>query len=399
MSLGMPVAGSWRFANFYFFYFCTVAIIVPYWSVYLQYLEFSPTEIGQLTAILVITKVVAPTIWGAIVDRSNLVRGQSMSILHFATAGALLSYLFLYWPDGRISFWWMATVLFVYSVFWNACIPQVEAATLNHLGGERFRYGVIRLWGSIGFIATVMGLGYLLDRYSPAIILHAGALTFLAVFVSSFLLSSKVAGPRPDDTIVPLKKLLNGRVLLVLILCTLMQTSHAPFYTFFTIYLESYDYSNAHIGWLWSVGVVFEILIFLAGYRLLRQYRLMNLLTFTMLAAAVRWTLLAAFPQSVAVVWFAQALHAVTYGLNHIVMMQLIDQFFQGRYQVRGQALYISVSFGIGGALGSVASGYIWSGFGANMVFYASAFLMLLASLIAMVFLVPREEKLPVRSM
>lgn len=395
----MPTRGSWRFANFYFFYFCTVGIIVPYWSVYLQHLQFSPTEIGQLTAILVITKVVAPNVWGSIVDRTNLAQGHSLKILKLATGGALVSYLFLYWPAQSVGFWWMAGVLFAYSVFWNACIPQVEAATLNHLAGERFRYGMIRLWGSVGFIVTVLGLGYLLDHYSPNIILHAGAVSFLAVFAVSFLLSRKQGNTKPDSTVIPLKKLLNKRVVLILVLCTMMQASHAPFYTFFTIYLEGNDYSNAHIGWLWSVGVVLEIVVFLLGYRLLSQYRLMNLLTFTFVCAALRWLLLAAFPQSVPVVWFAQALHAITYGLNHSVMMQVIDQFFQGRYQVRGQALYLSVSFGVGGALGSGLSGYIWSGFGANMLFYFSGFLMLIASLLAMIFLVPREETLPVREM
>lgn len=395
----MPSSGSWRFANFYFFYFCTVGIVVPYWSLYLQYLEFTPTQIGQLTAILVVTKVVAPNLWGFIVDHTNMARGHSMNILKLATGGALLTYLLLYWPTGDIGFWGMALVLLGYSLFWNACIPQVEAATLNHLAGERFHYGLIRLWGSVGFIVTVLGIGYLLDTYSPAIILHVGALSFLAVFVASFLLAGKQVGPKPDTTVVPLKRLLNRRVVLVLFLSTLMQASHAPFYTFFTIYMEGYEYSKGHIGWLWTIGVVFEIIVFILGYKLLRQYRLMNLLTFTFFVAAIRWGLLAAFPENMLLVWLAQILHAITYGLNHSVMMQVIDQFFQGRYQVRGQALYLSVSFGIGGAFGSVASGYVWSGFGPNTLFYASSILMLIACVLAISFLVPRAEKLPVRSM
>ena len=293
----------------------------------------------------------------------------------------------------------MAAVLFCYSIFWNACIPQVEAATLNHLEGERFRYGVIRLWGSVGFIVIVLGVGYLLDRFDPGILLHLGAATFVAVFIASFLLSNKQAGPRPDATVVPIRQLLNPRVVLVLLLCTMMQASHAPFYTFFTIYLESYNYSNAHIGWLWSVGVVLEIIIFLFAYRLLRQYRLISLLIVTLWAAVLRWLLLAAFPDNVALTWVAQSLHAITFGLNHIVMMQLIDQFFQGRYQVRGQALYVSVSFGLGGALGSAVSGYIWSGFGSNALFYACAAFMLVAAVLASLFLRPEEQQLPIKSM
>lgn len=398
----MPVAGSWRFANFYFFYFTTVGIIVPYWSLYLQHLQFTPTEIGKLTAILIITKVVAPNVWGSIADHSNLVRGHSLNILKWATGGTLVIFGLLYLPEranGELSFAMMAAILFGFSVFWNACIPQVEAATLNHLGAQRFRYGVIRLWGSVGFIVTVLGLGYLLDIYGPGLILHAATVCFIAVFGASFLLTKTHSGSTVDSKVVPLTRLLNKRVILILVLCTLMQMSHAPFYTFFSIYLESYAYSKAHIGWLWSVGVVFEILIFWLGYRFLNQYRLTSLFTFTLLIAALRWGLLGALPDSVAIVWVAQVLHAITYGLHHSVMMQLIDQFFQGRYQVRGQALYLSVSFGVGGAAGSVISGYVWSAFGANELFYLAGGLMLLATIVAGIFLTPKAETIPIKSM
>jgi PPP family 3-phenylpropionic acid transporter len=145
--------------------------------------------------------------------------------------------------------------------------------------------------------------------------------------------------------------------------------------------------------------VVFEIAIFWLGFRLLRHYRLTSLLIFTFFAAALRWSILAAFPESVLLVWGAQVLHAVTYGLHHSVMMQLIDQFFQGRYQVRGQALYISVSFGVGGAFGSLVSGYIWTGFGANFLFYSAGGLMMVAALAALFLLRHRTEQLPIREL
>lgn len=397
--------GSWRFSNFYFFYFSSVGIIVPYWSLYLQHLQFTAAEIGELTAILVLTKVVAPNIWGSLADRINVRNGEALRILRWATGGSLVIFCILYLQEAsgvgvlKTNYWLMAFVLFGYSVFWNACMPQVEAATLNHLAGERFRYGTIRLWGSIGFIVTVLGLGYVMDYTGPSIILHAGAISFFALFIASFLLNSKLATKKADKTKVPLRQLLNKRVVLILAFCTLMQASHAPFYTFFSIYLEGYDYSKSHIGWLWTIGVIFEIGVFIVGYRLLRQYRLINLLTFTFAVAALRWFLLAQFPENLFMVWTAQILHAITYGLNHSVMMQLIDQFFQGRYQVRGQALYLSMSFGIGGAIGSAGSGYIWTAFGANQLFFIAAVLMLIVTLVSFFFLAPREEQIPIKSM
>lgn len=385
--------GNWRFANFYFFYYCTIGIIVPYWSLYLKHLDFSATEIGELTAILVVTKVFAPYMWAWIADRMNAKSGQSLSILKWATGVALASYSSLYLLGASgvgsmpTSFWFVAFVLFSFSMFWNACMPQVEAATLNHLGGERHRYGNIRLWGSVGFIFMVLGLGYAMDQLGPSIILHVGVVSFFMVFVASFLF--KGIGPRQhfEASSVPLKQLLTGQVILILVFSTLMQASHAPFYTFFSIYLESYDYTKSHIGWLWTIGVVLEIGVFLFSYRLFQKYSLANLLTLTFVSAAIRWALLGLFPETVVLVWFAQTLHAISYGLNHAVMMLLIDHFFQGRYQVRGQALYVSVSFGVGGALGSVSSGYIWSAAGSNMLFLSASGLMLVVSIASRIFL------------
>ena len=43
---------------------------------------------------------------------------------------------------------------------------------------------------------------------------------------------------------------------------------------------------------------------------------------------------------------------------------------FPGRLQGRGQALYSGVSYGVGGALGSLLSGYGWETLGSTQTFY-----------------------------
>ena len=393
---------SWRFSNFYFFYFTTIGIIVPYWSLYLQYLGFSATEIGELIAILTLTRVFAPYIWATIADQISLIKGNSFGLLKFASGASFLIFCLMFVIDSKVNdqFWTVAVITFAYSVFWNSCMPQIEAATLNHLAEHRFKYGAIRLWGSVGFIVTVLGLGYLMDAFGPNIILPAAALSFLIMFLASFLLSSKEPAKNSgDSSFMPLRSLLNRKVVIILVLCTLMQASHAPFYTFFSIYLEDHGYSKALIGWLWTTGVVFEIIVFMIGYRLLRQYRLTSLLSFTFLVAAVRWCVLAIFPENVFIVFASQILHAITYGLYHSVMIQLVDQFFQGRYQIRGQALYSSVSFGIGGAIGSAVSGVVWTMYGAKVLFIGAGVLMFIATVLSILLVQRQEEQIPIRSM
>lgn len=369
---------TWHFANFYFFYFATVGIIMPYWSVYLDYLKFSALEIGQLMAIFLFTKMLAPNIWATIADKVTARTGSSLGILKFATLATVLIYLFMNVVEG---FWPVAIVMLGYCIFWNASLPQLEAATLNHLADKQ-QYGKVRLWGSLGFIFTVMIVGGLMDFTGPQAILPAGAIALMALFFASLFMQSKktntVDVPQPAaPTKVPVSELLNPKVLVLLLLCLLMQISHSPLHTFMSIYLSDYGYSRFEIGVLWSVGVVFEILIFIGAATILKKWRLSTLLTFTFFVAATRWFLVGFFPDFVFIVFITQAMHAITFGLYHAVMIQLIDQLFVGHYQVRGQALYSSVTFGLGGAIGSYASGYIWQEFGKQQLFLAAGFLML----------------------
>ncbi|HHJ80569.1 MAG TPA: MFS transporter, partial [Candidatus Tenderia electrophaga] len=53
----------WRFSNFYFFFFASIGVLVPYWSLYLKSLGFGPAEIGELMAVIMATKIVAPNVW------------------------------------------------------------------------------------------------------------------------------------------------------------------------------------------------------------------------------------------------------------------------------------------------------------------------------------------------
>ena len=284
------------------------------------------------------------------------------------------------------SFWAVAAVMLGYCVFWNASLPQLEAATLNHLDDKR-QYGQVRLWGSLGFIVTVAGVGLLMDFTGPKSILPAGGVALVALFFASLLMRDGFVAPRKAQSDnVNVFDLLNAKVVVLLLLCLLMQLSHAPLQTFMSLYLSDYGYSNWQIGLVWTTGVVFEILVFIFAFRILDRFSLSSLLTFTFFIAAVRWVLVASFPELPAVVFLSQAMHAITFGLYHTVMIQLIDRLFVGQYQIRGQALYSSITFGLGGALGSFVSGYIWSGIGKQELFLFSGVLMFFVSVFSFFF-------------
>ena len=377
---------------------------MPYWGVYLDHIGFSAKEIGKLMAIFLATKMIAPNIWAWIADLLVARRGSAMGMVKLATLLTVLIYCLLYFADG---FWPVAIIMLGYCVFWNATLPQLEAATLNHISDKK-QYGRIRLWGSIGFIVTVSLLGLTMDYTGPAVILPFGAVALGLLFFSSLLMNSNALTKQADnegntaqasqisgsqtsysqasnsqtskERGERLAEVLNARVITLLVLCLLMQLSHAPLQSFMSLYLADYGYSSFQIGLLWSVGVICEIVVFIFAYKILGRYSLSALLTFTFLCAATRWLLIGLFPDIAFVVVLTQASHSITFGLYHAVMMQLIDRFFVGTTQIRGQALYSSITYGLGGAIGSYLSGFIWSDIGKQELFLLSGMLMILVT-------------------
>ena len=374
----------WRLSGFYFFYFASLGALIPYWSLYLKAEGFAVAEIGNLMAILMATKIVAPNIWGWIADHT----GRRMAIVRAGCLLALLSFAAVFWAE---TFWALALVMMVFSFFWNAALPQFEATTFHHLAGQTHRYSSIRLWGSIGFILTAWGLGGLMAGQGVNLLPGILLALFAAIWISSLLVPEEAAGHLSLDP-EPLRRILTRpHVAGLLIVCFLMQASHGPYYTFYTLYLQSYDYSLGLIGGLWALGVIAEVGIFLIMHRLEPRFGLRNLLLASLFLAMLRWILIGLFPQALPLLVGAQILHAASFGIYHAAAIHLVHRYFGRRHQGKGQALYSSLSFGAGGALGSFASGQAYGALGPQSMYLGAALLCLLGGLIAWR-TIPRES-------
>ncbi|MFO1429988.1 MAG: MFS transporter [Candidatus Competibacteraceae bacterium] len=366
-----------RLSGFYLCYFAILGVLLPYWSLYLQSLGLRPADIGALTAITLGTKVVAPNLWGWLADRT----GRSMRIVRLACLAALIFFAGVY-PAGD-SFTGLALVIALFSFFWNAALPQFESTTLNHLGTQTHRYSGIRLWGSVGFIASALLSGVLVQHWGIGGIPGLLLLLFGALWLDSLIV------PEPPQRLNrPRQQALSGvirqpAVIALLVVCFLNQLSHGPYYAFFSIYLQKLGYSGSPIGALWGLGVVAEIGIFLLIPRLLPALGARRLLLLAMALTSLRWWLLGRYAGQLGLLLFSQSLHAFSFGVYHATAIYLIHQFFKGRHQGRGQALYNSLSFGAGGALGSLAAGYLWSSWGPEITYLLAAGVSTLGFIVA----------------
>lgn len=373
----------WRLSGFYFFYFAALGTLIPYWGLYLQSIGFSALQIGNLMALLMISRIVAPNIWGWIADH----RDQRMSVVRWAALLSFFSYLGVFFGTG---FWWLATVMMCFSFFWNASLPQLEAATMTHLDGKASAYARVRLWGSVGFILAVISLGLLFDSHSTGWLLPIMSLFLFGVFLFSLTIPEAGVSQQDDHRIPFLKVLFRPEVFAFLFACLLMQASHGPYYTFYSIYLSEYNYSKSLIGGLWAFGVFCEIGVFLLLHRLQTVISLKAIMIVSSALAALRWCLIGSFPEQLAILILAQALHAATFGAYHAAAVEMVHGFFKGRHQIRGQAIYGSISFGIGGAIGSFYSGLSWSSLGAATTYYIAAGLAVIALVVTVFWIQPK---------
>jgi PPP family 3-phenylpropionic acid transporter len=167
--------------------------------------------------------------------------------------------------------------------------------------------------------------------------------------------------------------------------CFLMAVAHGPYYTFFSIHLADHDYSKTAIGAMWAVGVLAEIAIFACMPRLNRTFSPADLLAASFAIAVLRFVLIGWFSTWPVALFLAQLMHAATFGIFHAASLSCVHKLFRGRTQARGQAVYSSLSFGLGGTLGGLGSGIAWdrlgpSGtFGVASVCAAAGFVVLLS--------------------
>ncbi|MDP9783957.1 MFS transporter [Pseudomonas fluorescens] len=358
----MAALPYWRLSSFYLFYFALLGSTAPFLALYFDHLGFNAARIGELVAIPMLMRCVAPNIWGWLGDYT----GRRLAIVRFGAICTLLTFSLIFIDK---SYAWLAMVMALHAFFWHAVLPQFEVITLAHLTGQASRYSQIRLWGSIGFIITVVLLGRLFEWLSLDIYPVALVLIMAGIILASFWVpnAQPLQGPRVTGEGF-LRQLRNPGVLAFYLCVGLMQVSHGPYYTFLTLHLEHLGYSRGLIGMLWAVGVVAEVLVFLLMSRILARFSVRRVLLASFLLAALRWLLLGSLAEFLWVLLFAQVLHAATFGSFHAAAIHFVQRSFGPRQQGQGQALYAALA-GTGGALGALYSGYSWNALGASWTF------------------------------
>ncbi|MES2662529.1 MAG: MFS transporter [Pseudomonadota bacterium] len=384
-----------RLGSFYAFYFALVSLFTAFWPLYLaQY--YSLHHVGSAVAILLGTKLIAPYIWGWLADRD----GRRLFWIRCAAIATTLSFIAVFSTQ---NIFYVLAIHFIFSFFWNAALPQYEAFTIDSVAHHDFTYGQIRLYGSIGFIITTLIAGTVISYTSlntlPIMILIVMVFwTLSTYFVPKLPLSipsnkevSEIGKIKSYSSEVTKQRRI--ALTIFILTCFLMNLSHGPYYAFFSIALGEVGFKEQGIALLWSWGVIAEIVFFAWGAKVFRARSYSFIFTLCFIASFIRWICLPWFlsfsslPAMAISIFVLQTLHALTFGAFHSSCITWVANFFQSSQAGRGQAIYSSVSFGAGGALGALVSGWMWNDWGTSLFYLAAG-----ASLLGLMLLSCRNK-------
>lgn len=369
-----PAWQPWRMGLFFAAYFAGAGVLAPYFPLYLEHRGLSAAQIGIVMAVAQGMRILGPTAWGWLADHTT----ERVRILQFTSVAAAVCFVPVLFPGG---FGYLLLTMFAVHFFLTGPIPIAEAMTATQLRGDpqaAARYGRLRAWGSISFVLVVLATGVMLDWAG------VGLQPWLVLaFLSSTALVAQLVrdaphAPQAADG-VPVRALLaEARVRWFFLSVLLMIFAHGALYTYFSLHLAALGYSKSAIGVFWVLGVIVEIGFFFVQGRVFARVDPFRLLAASFALAALRFAMIAEFAHVIALLVIAQMLHAATFAVHHSASFLTIQRWFHGRATARGQALYVSIGYGVGGTAGSLLAAWLWSAVGASAAFLSSSIAALL---------------------
>ncbi|MCZ4281957.1 major facilitator superfamily domain-containing protein 6 [Kiloniella laminariae] len=337
------------YSIFYICVFMMMGIVLPFWPLWLKSRGISESDIGLILSIAPWIKILASPSIAYLSDRSGLQR----TILSATALVSAACFLGFYFSNSFIAFLILQACA---ASTYLSLIPLGDSQTLRAVRIHNLDYGRIRLWGSLAFILTSFGVGYVLERVDVDWRLWFILIALVCVAGASWLLPSLPTEPTNKNIKLLLK---NPKFLLFTLGAGMIIGSHAAYYAFISLYMQSLGYSESLIGTLWAIGVVAEILLFAFSDKLFKSARSLHLITLGAAAAVLRWLGLG-LSESLVIIIALQLLHALTFGATHLGAMAFISRHAPTGLSASAQSLYSGVANGLMMGMAMLLSSWLY---------------------------------------
>lgn len=339
----------------YFTYFFSYGIFLPFWGVWLKGEGIPPETIGILLGAGLVARFLG----------SLLIAPRVKDPAHLVTALRLLALLTLAFAIGFCfgnGWGWLMLVIAGFNLFFSPLVPLTDALAGTWQKQITMDYGRVRLWGSLAFVIGSALTGQMVSVWGHSAILYSLIISILAMLLGMMLKPSVMpqgeARTHSETERSLWEMLKEGPVWRFLLCVTLLQGAHAGYYSFGSIYWQEAGYSASTIGYLWSLGVVAEVVIFASSNFLFRRWNARNLLLLSDCCGILRWSLMAS---STELGWLLviQILHCGTFTVCHLAAMRFIAAR-KGPEVIRLQAVYSALAMGGGIAIMTVIAGFLF---------------------------------------
>ncbi|HRP10807.1 MAG TPA: MFS transporter [Terricaulis sp.] len=266
-------------------------------------------------------------------------------------------------------FWSLLLLGFIALSLLQAVTPLIEAALLRATAQGRISYGLGRGIGSVAFIVANIVGGFMVARFG------IGAVVVWVLLALASLLASSVFALTPDppaakapsrERFGALAALMRSRrFVIVLVSCGLIQCAHAFYYAFSTIAWRAQGVPAETIGLLWAFGVAVEVALLWSLAPIERRVSAEAMILVAAAGAVMRWIAMGFAPEG-AILWFLQALHALSFAAAHVGAMRLIYREAPDNAAAMAQTLYSSLSSGLLLGIATIASGWLYDWGGAK---------------------------------
>jgi PPP family 3-phenylpropionic acid transporter len=348
-----------RLSVFYAATFAIIGAYTPFFPLWLKAKGLDPAWIGVVIAMPTVARLTAVPAVTRFAERRQAVVPAILITSMLATAGfALLAAM-----TGPLA---IATMLLVTACAWTPTAPLTDAYALRGVAAHEVSYGPIRLWGSVAYIAGVLGTGVIASSIAPAHLIWA-VVAIAAISAASAAtlepLPAKLRSVATRRTSTASAR--RPAFVAILGAAALIQGSHAAYYSFSAMAWQAEGFSSTTIAVLWSLPIVAEIALFACSPRL--GLNNSTLIVIGGLAAALRWAVTGLEPE-LTVLIVVQLLHALSFGATHLGTMGLLAHRIPGHALARAQGT-LSATSGLVSAAATIVCGRLFSDFGQSLYF------------------------------
>ena len=334
---------------------CYSAFVVAY----MTKRGFSSTQIGLILTINSLISIFAPPVWGMLCDRLRSVR--KVYIGHCAVLAVIVPVI-TFLPRYVFFLFWIPLIV----LFSSSGIPLLDAWVVQGVKAIPGKsYGSIRLWGALGFMATVAAMGWLSDMTGMEVTFWVFSLFMtLSAIISFSIRSEGVPDTQGGQKRVRFReiefgKLFRNRFYIIFVLCAFL--IHLPMTLKFgflvqRVYLAGG--SDTVYGLCQAIAALIEIPTFFFSARLLAKFKPQRVIKASLVIYFLHFFLLS-LPLRVPSLLLIQPLQGIGYSLFVTSSVAYIDSLSPGYLKTSALTFATALYSGASGIIGNLFAGLL----------------------------------------